>query len=169
MRALIERRAVTLTFCPIANAFFVRTTAGWRRNQNAPDWALDSNECIARFIESWQSEDSSMAVLSLFSWLSWEQLDCLKRFISVDLEKKGISPLKERMPPQMKPNYSEETISRLIKSGSLRRILPKEIAELEDYDAVAAMWNAQTKMYDPLDPQHISVGEADTLRFRAKR
>ena len=136
---------------------------------SAPDWALDPDIFTTRFIETWQKSESSMMVWRVFNWLSWSDLDRFRLRINAALEKSGISILQELSPPETAFSFSLDTMEGLVSQGVLQRVVSKDLVELEDYDAVAAMLDAQPTTYDPLDLQHISVGEVGSIRFRAKR
>ena len=156
-------------FCPVSKCFYESTPSGWRKLTDAPPWALDSDSFTIRFIDVWQTSKDAMSFWATFYWLSWIQIESFSRRINAKLEELGLSHLKEMTPPDFSLDLSPVDIDALLESGALDRIVPKEIAELEDYDAVAAMWSAQPNSYDPLNPKHISVGEAGNIRFRAKR
>jgi len=162
---LVSRRK----FCPVSGAFFEQSSEGWKRLDQIPDWALDHDKMFCRFVEAWQASESSMGFWARFHWLSWRQIDRYKSVVDQELKGRGVAPLKPLDPPDVEPVISVDEIERMISKGSLGRHAHREIAELEDYEAVSAMWNAQPKDYDPLDLQHISVGEAGSLRFRVKR
>ena len=156
-------------FCPVSKAFYESTPVGWCRLTDAPTWALDEQAFLLRFVETWQKSDDSLSFWSEFYWLKWSQIADFALAVNKQLEALGLSSLKEKALPKITVAFAENTVDALVHDGVLARNIPKEISELEEYDAVAAMWSAQPQSYDPLNPKHISVGEAGSLRFRVKR
>ena len=124
---------------------------------------------FSRFVKAWQESSVFFEVWSQFYWLTSEQINAYQLSINEELEGRGIAPLNPLLPPDLEKPVFLDVIDDLVLMGILQRKTPKDLVELEEYDAVAAMWNAQPTDYNPLDLQHISVGESGSLRFRVKR
>ncbi len=161
------------------NTWKKKSAEGWIEFiPEIPSWAPDGIPDPEKFICLWASAEFYVDVRKEFFWMTDVEIEERRLLISDWLVSKGYRAL-PILPLKKMELLSDSQLDSLLSSGMIQKSkqepkVKKSVEpadeDLEDYDPVQALLDAQDKGYHSKEMSHIHTMEVGPgMRFRAKR